>query len=106
MIKSLAGLVSAVLLPEIRALREDLKQTNYQLSEIAAALIYRNAQEYGAVVQANPAVPPVEVTYVNDVYQAEIMEIELRLTSASGMVPTEDDVLAEYERMHPQEVEL
>ena len=44
----------------------------------------------------------VAITYVSDAQQAEFMEIELRLTQATGQPPTEEEVLLEWERRHPQ----
>lgn len=83
--------LGALLLPELKLLR-------MACEGIQAALDYRNAQEYGEVRQVNPALPAIEVSYVNDEYQAAIMDIELRLTQASGQPPSEDEILAEYER--------
>jgi len=98
MIRTLAGLIAKLLLPELQLLRQDLQQINTTLAQIAGALDYRNAQEYGVQVQPDPAVPAVEIAYVRDDYQAEIMDIELRLTQASGAPPTEEEILQEYER--------
>lgn len=101
--RTLAGLLAQLLLPEIVLLRGELQQINQTLALIAGALTFRNAQEYGITIQPAPGVPAVEVAYVNDDYQAEIMDIELRLTGASGAPPTEDEILAEYERRHGPE---
>lgn len=101
--RTLARLIAALLIPELTLLRKDLQAINQTLALIVGALDYRNAQEYGVTVQPDPKLPAVEVNFVNDAYQAEIMDIELRLTGASGAPPTEDEILAEYEKRHGQE---
>lgn len=101
--RTLARLLAALLIPELTLLRKDLQAINQTLASITGALDYRNAQEYGLTVQPDPNRPAVEVHFVNDNYQAEIMDIELRLTGASGAPPTEDEILAEYEKRHGQE---
>ena len=98
MIQTLAGLIAKLLLPEIQLLRTDLQQINQSLAAIAVALDYRNVQDFGSPISPSAPAQPVEVTYVNDSYQAEIMDIELRLTMASGAPPTEEEILLEYER--------
>jgi hypothetical protein len=80
-----------LLLPELRLLR-------LACEGILAALDYRNVQDYGITHAPQPGVPVVEVTYVNDAHQAAIMDVELRLTAALGAPPTEDEILAEYEK--------
>lgn len=98
MLEKLASLIGALLLPELRLLRQACEG-------IQAALEYHNAQEWGMTLQGDPALPAVEVTYVNDLHQAEMMDIELRLTQASGTPPTEEDMMVEWERRHADEVE-
>jgi hypothetical protein len=82
----------------VRLLVPELRRLRMACEGIQAALEYRNAQEYGTTLQPNPDEPAVEVSYVNSEYQQAIMDIELRLTQASGAPPTEDQILAEYER--------
>lgn len=48
----------------------------------------------------DPAAPVVDITYVDNQVAGEFMDIELRLTQARGMVPTEDEILQEFERRH------
>lgn len=43
--------------------------------------------------------PTVEVSFTDDAEQVEIEGIEARLTSATGQAPSEDEVLAELERV-------
>lgn len=93
----LGRIFARLLLPELRLIR-------LSCQGIQAALEYRNAQEWGQMVQPNPDVPAVEVSYVNDEHAAAIMDIELRLTAASGAPPTEEEILAEYERRFGPEV--
>lgn len=101
--RTLARLLAALLIPELTLLRQDLQSINATLQLIGSTLDYKNAQDYGVTIQPTPGVPAVEVNYINDSYQAEIMDIELRLTGASGSPPTEEEVLVEYERRHGQE---
>lgn len=87
---------AGLLLREIRSLRKAAER-------IAAALELRNAHDYPQIVRADAAIAPTEVTYVDEVHQAELMDIELRLTHASGAPPTEDDILSEYTRRHTED---
>lgn len=91
MIERFASLLGGLLLPELTLLR-------LATERCAEALEWRNAQDYPLQLQPDPGAPVVDVTYVNDAYQAEIMEIELRLLQASGAPPTEEAVLLEWER--------
>lgn len=88
--------LGGLLLPELTLLRKACEG-------IRAALDRMNALEYGPAVQPRPDVPAVEVTYVSDEQQVALMDIELRLTSARGAAPTEDEVVAEYERRYGPE---
>jgi len=78
-----------LLLREIRSLRKSAER-------IAAALELRNAHDYPQVV-ATPDQRETEVTYVDAQHQATLMDIEMRLTAAKGIPPTEDEILAMYE---------
>lgn len=69
------------------------------LESIAGAL--QRAFPVEASVQPSTG-PAVEITYVSEEGQAEWMEIELGLTRATGRPPTEEEVLVEYERRHPE----
>lgn len=93
MIDKIAGGIIAVLLPEVRKIRRALQR------------IARGLEEQNAL--ARPTVPvraanegDTEVTYVNDAVQAEWMDVEMRLTQAKGIPPSEDEILAEWERRH------
>lgn len=84
-----------LLLREVRGVRREL-------ARIATALETYNAHQWSQQIQGDPAVPPVEVTYVDTQVQAEFLEIELGLTQAKGTPPTEDQILAEWFRRHPE----
>lgn len=89
---------------ETRALRVDLQALTAGVVRIAAALEHRNAQDY-PTLRPSTDLPDAEteVTFVNEAEQAVLMDIELRLTQASGQPPTEDEILQEYTRRHPAE---
>ena len=92
MLRSLRRIVQlGTALRELRALRQATER-------IADALEYANAQQWGQTVQANPDVPAVEISYVNDDEAARIMDAELRLTTALGRPPTEEEIFAEVDR--------
>jgi len=59
----------------------------------------RNAHEFPQVIPA-PDDRQTEVTYVDAEHQATLMEIEMRLTAAKGIPPTEDEILAMWEIEH------
>lgn len=86
---------AGMLLREIRSLRKAAER-------IATALELANAHNYPQVLQASDVALPTEVTYVDEDHQRELMDIELRLTRASGAPPTEDEILSEYERRHAE----
>lgn len=91
------------LLVEVRALKTEVVGLREAVARIAAALERRNDHDYPTVMVARPGEPAVEVSYVNAEEQVELIDIELRLTAARGMPPTEEEILVEYERRHPQE---
>jgi len=78
-----------LLLREIRSLRKAAER-------IAAALELQNAHAYPQVVPA-AGDRETEITYVDAQHQATLMEIEMRLTTAKGIPPTEDEILAMWE---------
>jgi hypothetical protein len=82
-------------------LLRELKGVRSELARIAAALETYNAHQWPQSIQPDPSIPAVEVSYVDTQVQAELLEIELRLTSATGQAPTEDEVVAEYVRRYP-----
>jgi hypothetical protein len=80
-----------------------------QLGRIAAALERANdlkAQELAAQgwtqTEATAADPGLVVTTVDTELAAEMAEIELTLTRSLGQLPSEDQILAEYERLHAE----
>lgn len=83
-----------------RLLRE-IKGLRLAAERIAAALEASNAHQWPQHIQSDPSQPPVEVSYADTAMQAEFMEIELGLTEATGLPPTEDQVMAEWLRRHP-----
>lgn len=96
-LKRLAG--GGMLLLELRGTRKELarlaeaqEQTNHLLARLVQ--VWAPLQQAVSLGEA----PSVEVTYVNEVQQRTLMEIELGLTGATGQPPTEEEVLAEYDR--------
>jgi len=80
------------LLREVRSLRRATER-------IAAALELQNAHAYPQVVPA-AGDRETEVTFVDEAHQAALMDIEMRLTAAKGIPPTEDEILAMWETEH------
>jgi hypothetical protein len=97
-LKRLAG--GGLLLREVRGLRREVAALQVSLGRVASALELANAHRWPQQVQPDPDAPAVVVAYVDDQQQAEFMDIELRLTTATGRPPTDDEVLQEYERRH------
>lgn len=82
------------------ALRE-LRLLRKAAERIAGALETRNAQDYPSRLASTDAPDlSTDIAFVNDAEQAEWMEIEVRLTAATGQPPTEDEILSEYLRRH------
>ena len=77
------------MLREVRRLRQATER-------IAQALEARNAHDFPQIV-VSPDQRETEVTYVNEAEQAALVDIEMRLTAAKGIPPTEDEILAMYE---------
>lgn len=94
-----------LLLREIRGMRLALAAQTNQLTQIARELQRRNDHDFGAVVQPNPDLPPVEVSYADDLYGMRIADIVSRLTLAKGMPPTDDEAFEEYCRSYPDSPE-
>jgi len=82
-------------------LLRELRGVHRQLSRIADALEEYNSHQWPQMAQPDPDQAPVEVSYVDTVFQAELVDIEMRLTAAVGLPPSEDQILAEYVRRHP-----
>lgn len=89
----------SLILLELRAVRQELAGLRAATDSIASTL--------ARLVPPAPDPAQMEsgltIAYVDSAYQAEVMDIELRLTRARGVPPTEDEVLEEYERRHPPE---
>lgn len=83
----------------IRGVLRELQTTNALLTRIATALEAANAHQWPQTFpSADPTEAAVAVTHVNDADQQMWMDVELDLTAARGMPPTEEEVLAEFER--------
>ena len=87
-----------ILLREVRAIRQELAGLRATGERIAAALEAANAHAWPQRIQPNPDLPAVEVTYADTDYLQEVADIEMHLTRAKGLPPTEEEILAEYER--------
>lgn len=88
---------AGILLRELKGIRTELQLLTQTLGRIASTL---EAQHPSAHSQIQSPDDSVEVAYVDDAMQAELMEIELRLAQATGRPPNESQVMAEYERVH------
>lgn len=87
-----------MLLRELRGFRQELQGLRAAVERIAHALEERNAHDFPVRLQPDPDVPAVEVSYVDTAEQQELLDIEMGLTVARGMPPSEEDVLQEFER--------
>lgn len=94
-------LTARFLYREIRGMRKDLSRVSSQLERIAAALELRNAHEWPQQAAGAQGQAPIEVSYVDTDLQQEMVDIESRLTAARGLPPTEDEIVAEFVRRHP-----
>lgn len=94
---------TAALLDQVQQLQVALARCADAMERVAGALELQNAHAYPQQVQATPDTPAVTVSYVDDREQAEMADIELRLTAARGMPPTEEEILEELLRRHPPE---
>lgn len=88
------------LLREVRGLRTEVERLASGVERIAAALELQNAHQWPVPQQASPDAPLVEITHVDDQMAEEFMSIELGLTQAKGLPPSEDEILQEYDRRH------
>jgi len=82
-------------------LLRELRGVRSELGRIAAALEAYNAHQWPHTIHEEEGQPSVEVSYVDTAFQAELVDIEMRLTGASGLPPSEDQIMAEYIRRHP-----
>ena len=95
-LKRLAG--GGMLLLELRGMRREIARLAAAQERVAAGLEAWLAHQYPQKVQADPDKPAVEVSYVDREEQALLMDCELGLTKALGRLPTEDEVVEEFER--------
>lgn len=95
-LKRLAG--GGLLLLEVRGLRREAAQLRMGVERIAAALEAYNAHQWPQHTPATEETPSVEVTYADDQRTQDMMDVEMSLTQARGIPPTEDEILEEYER--------
>lgn len=96
-LKRLAG--GGLLLLEVRGLRREVARLADAQERQAVVLEQFFARQYPTPVQPDPNAPPVEVSYVNAEHQRLLMEVELRLTQAKGQPPSEEEILAEFDRL-------
>lgn len=89
------------ILMEVRGLRQEMAAIRTAVDRIAVALEARNAHQWPQVQPHVPGEPLMEITYADNAYAQQLMEIELSLTRATGRPPTEDEVIAEHQRLHP-----
>lgn len=71
-----------------------------QAMERLALATERLAEAQAPVVYQAQAQDPVSITEVDSQFAAEMADLELRLTLAKGIPPTEEEVLAAYEAQH------
>jgi len=89
-----------ILLRELRGIRQALERlADVQEATFAAAHPTTPSQ---ARAPDAPEQDPVWVTTVDSQLAADLADIELRLTGAKGMPPTEDEILAAYEAQHTE----
>ena len=74
----------------------ELEEKRLEVEEYAVG---RKWPRPAATLAEAAEVPVVDITYTTDQDQVELAEIELRLTAARGMPPTEDEIVAEYDRL-------
>lgn len=87
---------------DIKILHAELIGVRSALERIATAIEAANlAEGIGASQLVDPTQPAVEISHVDTQIAEAFMEIELQLTRATGMAPTEDEILAEFERRNP-----
>ena len=104
MLDRLKALVQAgVLLVEVKGIRRDIQALTAVLTRLAVDV----ERAYSLPNPDQPqdeSRPAVDIAYVSDAEQAELMDIEMRLTTARGRIPTEEEILQEWElrRQGPQ----
>ena len=91
-----------VLLREVRGIRKALEQL--VALETAKAQWLQVVEPPPAKVQAPDTSEgqPVWITTVDDQLSADLADIELRLTGAKGVPPTEEEIIAAYHAQHSE----
>ena len=85
-----------------------LRRAVAELAGIRRALEVLADAQLQVAAQAQPPAsafepdPAGDSPYVETTQQAALMDIELRLTQARGVPPTEDEILLEFERRYGQ----
>lgn len=97
MLKGLQNLSASV--RYLLRLHRELTLLRRAAERCADALEFANRQSFPGPA-AHPDDPSVTVEYVNETYQAELMDVELRLTRATGQPPTEEEILRAYAIEH------
>ena len=59
---------------------------------------YQITRRPTAQAEAPPAPSTLEITYSDNAEQVLLMDIELQLTQARGVPPSEDEIVAEFDR--------
>lgn len=87
---------------DLRAIRHEVAGLRASLDRIANAFELANAHHWPTVQPLPADDAAVEITYADSRAQQEFMDIELGLTQARGMPPTEDEIMAEFDRRRAQ----
>jgi hypothetical protein len=84
----------------LRALTLEVRGVKEAVERLVELEEYTTARRWPrpTAVTGVEGVPVVDITYATDQDQAELAEIELRLTAATGQPPTEDEIVAEFDR--------
>lgn len=98
MMKGLKRLAAGgILLRELRGIRTELTALRQAL-QVFTDRAFPPQAPARAPDSVTPDTPLTEITYIDTAQQAEWMDIELRLTQATGRPPTEEEILQEFER--------
>lgn len=88
-----------ILLREIRGLRKEVQGLAAAATRIAEILEADYSRRYGPLHPTETQTPAgMEITYITDEGAQQWMEKELDLTRAMGRPPTEEEILAAFER--------
>jgi hypothetical protein len=101
-LKRLAG--DGWLLLELQGLRKSVEQLQQSVERIADAMELANTHAFPHQAAAAPiaGVEPTTVEFVDSRVQEAYAEIELGLTAVRGIPPSEDEIVAEFERRYPE----